>query len=164
MRMNDGERRFTGWHMALVMALFFGTIIGVNLTLAFFASSSWTGLVVRNAYVAGRHFNESQQQAREQAALGLSGRLEATPEGLRFTFAGPTGAPVAAETVSVKIGRPAYDGQDRTLMLEHREGGIYVAGADLGHGQWQAELTARLADGSDWRMNWRLDVRPEARP
>ncbi|HLA02420.1 MAG TPA: FixH family protein, partial [Aestuariivirga sp.] len=45
-------RTFTGWHMAAITISFFAVIIAVNLTLAVFASSSWSGLVVANSYVA----------------------------------------------------------------------------------------------------------------
>ena len=44
-------RTFTGWHMAVITISFFAVIIAVNLTLAVFASTSWTGLVVANSYV-----------------------------------------------------------------------------------------------------------------
>ena len=52
-----GTREFTGWHMAGVMFLFFGTIISVNLVMAYFATSSWSGLVVKNSYVESQRFN-----------------------------------------------------------------------------------------------------------
>ena len=50
--------RFTGWHMVGVLGLFFGVTILVNLALAFFANGSWTGLIVKNSYVASQHYNE----------------------------------------------------------------------------------------------------------
>ena len=48
------EREFTGWHMAITMIAFFGVIISVNLTMAILASSTWTGLIVKNGYVASQ--------------------------------------------------------------------------------------------------------------
>ncbi|MEO0913737.1 MAG: FixH family protein, partial [Pseudomonadota bacterium] len=71
-----GTEKFTGWHMFAVMVLFFGTIISVNLTLAYFASQSWTGLVVKNSYVASQHFNEDQARLKAQKLLYWVEKLE----------------------------------------------------------------------------------------
>ena len=45
---------FTGYHMLGVLVLYFGTIITVNLVMARFAITTWTGLVVENTYVASQ--------------------------------------------------------------------------------------------------------------
>ena len=58
--MNTRERKpaeFTGRHMLAIMLAFFGVIIAVNLVMATLASKSWTGLVVKNTYVASQQFN-----------------------------------------------------------------------------------------------------------
>ncbi len=64
-------RRFTGWHMVAVMALFFGTIISINFVMAWSASRSWSGLVVENAYVASQQFNGKLAETRAFAASGI---------------------------------------------------------------------------------------------
>ena len=51
---DDGTFRFTGFHMLACMIVFFGVIVAVNLTMATLASQSWTGLVVKNSYVASQ--------------------------------------------------------------------------------------------------------------
>ena len=68
---HNGEWTFTGRHMLLVMVAFFGVTITVNLVLAFFATSSWTGLIVKNSYVASQEYNEKLAEARAQDALGV---------------------------------------------------------------------------------------------
>ncbi len=57
---------FTGRHMLFAMLAFFGVIIAVNLTMAVFATKSWTGLVVKNSYVASQAFNRELEQAKVQ--------------------------------------------------------------------------------------------------
>lgn len=52
-----GKWRFTGYHMIACVVSFFAVIIFANVTMAWFASSSWTGLVVKNSYVASQQFN-----------------------------------------------------------------------------------------------------------
>ena len=150
-------RQFTGWHMVAVMVLFFGTVIGVNLTLAWFANKSWTGLVVKNSYVAGQTYNEELQKAREQAALGYTARLTANDSILEFTFHDKEGSPILADRVEIKLGRPADDVDDHLVVLEYAGAGRYAA-SGLTPGLWQADVTAKLADGSEWRQYWRLSV------
>ena len=120
-------RQFTGWHMLAVMVLFFGTVIGVNLTLAFYANSSWTGLVVKNSYVAGQTYNEELQKAREQAALGYQATLTANDSALEFTFLDKDGSPILADRIEVSLGRPADDVDDHVVVLEYAGAGRYAA-------------------------------------
>ena len=63
-------RRFTGWHMAAIMVLFFGVIIAVNVTMAVFATTTFGGKVVENSYVASQKYNEWLAAAKEQEKLG----------------------------------------------------------------------------------------------
>ncbi len=46
----------TGWHIFGLFVLGFGTIIAVNLTLAFNAVRTFPGLEVKNSYVASQSF------------------------------------------------------------------------------------------------------------
>ncbi|NNE53354.1 MAG: FixH family protein, partial [Sulfitobacter sp.] len=64
-----------GWHVFTVFALAFGTIIAVNLTLAFNAVRTFPGLEVKNSYVASQSFD---RQREAQLALGweVSARVE----------------------------------------------------------------------------------------
>ena len=67
---------FTGWHMLAIMLAFFGTIITVNFTMAYLATSTWSGLVVKNTYVASQQFNGKAAAAKaraEEIAKGVQG-------------------------------------------------------------------------------------------
>lgn len=63
------SRQFTGRHMALAMVGFFGLVVAVNFTMAWFARDSFGGLVVDNAYVASQKYNGWLAEARAQDAL-----------------------------------------------------------------------------------------------
>ena len=63
-------RRFTGWHMAGILVAFFGVIIAVNFTMAYFATSTFGGKVVDNSYVASQKYNEWLAAAKAQEQLG----------------------------------------------------------------------------------------------
>ncbi len=77
-------RPFTGRHMAAIIISFFAVIIAVNLTMAYFARSSWTGLVVKNSYVASQSFNRDAEIARQQQALGWQMTLSVKRESVQF--------------------------------------------------------------------------------
>jgi nitrogen fixation protein FixH len=62
--------RFTGWHMAAILGAFFGVVIVVNVVMARLASSTFSGEVVANSYVASQDFTRWLAEARAAAALG----------------------------------------------------------------------------------------------
>lgn len=63
-------RRFTGWHMTAILVGFFAIVMGVNFTMATFASTTFGGTVVDNSYVASQHYNELLGRAAAQDRLG----------------------------------------------------------------------------------------------
>src|SRR5690606_30821934 len=109
---------FTGWHMAGVMVLFFGTIITVNLIMAWNASNSWSGLVVPNTYVASQQFNGKVAEARALAASGIEGELTVEEGRVAYRVTDAGGVPLAADDVSAVFKRPVDERKDFTVALE----------------------------------------------
>ena len=153
-----GTTHFTGRHMAAVMGLFFGTIIAVNLTMAFFATSTWSGLVVSNPYVEGQRFDSVTATRKRQAARGWS--IDSTYADGRFavSLVDRDRQPVQAGTVSAKIGRPATEQQDRTLSLQPLPGGGYGAETELTRGLWDADVTVAMPGADIWEKRIRFHV------
>lgn len=137
-------RPFTGKHMLLCMVAFFGVIIMVNLTMATLANLSWTGLIVKNSYVASQNFNEHLRAGRAQAALGWASTLTYDNARLTFALRDRSGALLKADSVRVEIGRPATETSDRTLALSAGGDGHFSAVQDLAPGQWDLRATARV--------------------
>lgn len=150
-------REFTGWHMLGVMGLFFGTIISVNLTLAWFAVSSWSGLVVENSYVESQFFNEHTRQREEAAQLGWKASARYEQGVFRLELTDRNGRPIDAD-VTLKVGRPATESEDRTLSFERQRDGSFQAPVALRAGTWQADLSAPAGDGLTWRHSYRFHV------
>lgn len=71
-------RNFTGRHMAAILVAFFAVVIGVNFTMARYATSTFGGALADNGYVASQDYNRWIGQARAQDALGwtANGRVE----------------------------------------------------------------------------------------
>lgn len=154
MNVSKSERQITGFHVLIGMVCFFGVIISVNITMAVIASKSWTGLVVKNSYVASQQYNEKIEAAKIQNAAGVNSKFGYENGVLSVSLLDRTGKPLLTDVVSVEIGRPAFEQQDQTLEMKHVGNGSYVADVRLGTGLWQAEVLASLTDHT-----YRRDVR-----
>jgi nitrogen fixation protein FixH len=134
------QAEFKGRHMLAIMLAFFGVIITVNVTMAVFAGTSWTGFVVANSYVASQEFNAKARQARAQAALGWTSRLEVGNGRIRFFLrdADGAGVPVASGTATFR--RPAYAAEDQTIALTPLPDGALTGALSLGDGIWIVEV------------------------
>ncbi|MEF2553541.1 FixH family protein [Aurantimonas sp. A2-1-M11] len=151
--------QFTGRHMIGVMALFFGTIISVNLTLAWFASTTWSGLVVENSYVASQHFNELTAERTVQAGRGWTASTHYADGIFQVDLQDSGARPVSGVVVAAMIGRPATESADRTLRLEPLRSGGYGAPTDLAPGIWEAQLRVEAQGRQPWQHAIRFVVK-----
>jgi len=159
--MNDKtstQGEFTGRHMLMIMVAFFGVIITVNLTMAILASTSWTGLVVPNTYVASQKFNGVLEQSRKQAALGWGGELSGSGQKVTFELHKADGSEVAIDKVSVIFRRPATETLDHLVQLDLVPGGDFVGSVNLGEGIWTAEVLAEIRGEQRWKMIYNIKV------
>ncbi len=152
--------RFTGWHMTAIMVAFFAVIIAVNLTLAWFATASWSGLVVQNSYVASQNFNATTAAKRREAALGWQGTISHDSRSFSLHLRDATGRPVFAGEVTAVIGRPANAAEDFTVDLTAAGNGTYSAPAALAPGIWQAHVAVTSTTGDRWTSIYRFTSRP----
>jgi len=63
-------KKFTGYHATMMIVGFFAVVVAVNLVMAQFALSTFSGTVVDNSYVASQKYNKWLEQARHQQANG----------------------------------------------------------------------------------------------
>jgi len=148
--------------MLACMLAFFGTIIAVNLTMAILASGSWTGLVVKNSYVASQEFNDQLTEARLQTETGLRSQIIYSNGSVTFKITDRTEVTIKPEKAIVWIGRPAFEQQDRTLQVDCGDDGLCVIAADLAPGPWALRIEAILQDGT-YRRDARLFVGADGR-
>jgi nitrogen fixation protein FixH len=137
---------FTGWHMLAIMLAFFGTIISVNCLMAYYASSSWSGILAKNTYVASQEFNLKAREAREWAREGFRGTLTHDATTLRYRLAGPMDKIARLPSALAIFHRPVGEKQDFTLVLARDTDGSFVATHTLDPGQWIIDLAA-VEDG-----------------
>ncbi|MGB7286176.1 MAG: FixH family protein [Salaquimonas sp.] len=149
---------FTGWHMIVVLFLFFGTIISVNLVLAYYANTTWTGLVVKNSYVASQSFDNDTQKRRAQNALGWDANIAYKNGAFTAEIFNPQTGKITNAVATVKLGRPARESDDRMLTMEEIVPGKYMSVTDLAQGIWQADLTVSDPTGLIWEKSVRFTV------
>lgn len=133
---------FTGRHMWFLALGFFGVIIAVNIGMAVVASTSWTGLVVSNSYVASQEFEAKRLAHEAQAAAGWRATLTFSQGMARLIVVDGAGYPVNLGEVTLQINRPVGGHDDQRIALERAPDGGYSAHIDLGTGVWDAVVTA----------------------
>jgi nitrogen fixation protein FixH len=156
-RSSSGE--FTGRHMLLVMLAFFGVIIAVNLTMATLANTSWSGLIVKNSYVASQHFNAQAQVARAQAALGWTGTMRYEAGTFRYVLADADGVPVVLAHSEAIFRRPVDDRHDQTIALSPEGSGTLVGTVDLKDGLWIVEVAVAAGLDLPYREVRRIELK-----
>jgi nitrogen fixation protein FixH len=150
-------REITGRHVFTAIAAFFGVVIAVNTVLAVFATTSWTGLVVENGYVASQKFNRDLAEARRQAALGWREEFGYVKGRLQLKLNDDQGRALTRSSVSVMLQRPSTDKEDRSVVLPETAAGVYALPIALKPGQWDADITVR-ASGEKIRRIYRFSV------
>lgn len=153
------SEQFTGRHFLLIIMAFFGVIIAVNVTMAVYANSSWTGLVVHNSYVAGLEFNKKSREHREQAALGWDATLTGADGTLRFSLVDDKGQPVKLKSGAASFRRPVSDAEDTILTLAPTSGAALDAPFAIGDGVWILVIEADAGRDAPWRESHRIVVR-----
>jgi nitrogen fixation protein FixH len=149
-------REFTGWHMLAAMLLFFASIIGVNLIMAYSAVSSFAGLVVDNSYVASQHFNEKLASMRRQQALGWTVDLDVLADAVTVDVRDAAGARVATR-VDVEMTRPTTNRDDHFLHADQSLGPVHLPTV-LTPGAWDATLSLTAAGGETFLTTRRVVI------
>ena len=148
-------KQMTGWHVFGIFAVGFGTIIAVNLTLAWNAVSTFPGLEVKNSYVASQAF-DTQREAQEALDWDVSAQLKGDQLVLSFVRDGST---VKPEIETAVFGRATSVAADQTPEFVFN-GQDFVAPVEAGDGNWNLRITARAQDGT--RFQQRIIVENDA--
>lgn len=141
-------RTFTGRHFAAIMVGGFGIVMAVNFTMAHYATSGFSGVVVENSYVASQKFNGWMDEARAQQRLGWHGALSRDAQG-RLVLDAP-GIPDGAQ-VTAELRRPIGQRETAALTLQADSAGRFVSPQALTPGRWIARV-AITAEGQTVRF------------
>jgi len=144
----------------LVLA-FFGVIIAVNMTMAFFAVSNFRGAIVDSGFVASQDFAETRAAAEAQNARGWRVEVSAAGATPLVALTGPDGAPLEGLRLRGAALRPLGEKTDVPLRFAETAPGLYAAVQALSPGQWRISVTAE-GRGAPHRSSTPLMIRPAA--
>ncbi|MBU0554700.1 MAG: FixH family protein [Alphaproteobacteria bacterium] len=135
-------RKFTGRHIAAILVTFFGVVMAVNFTMAYLASSTFGGLVVKNSYVASQKFNGWLEQARAEKALGWSLELNRAEGGQLRAALRSADAPLVDATVFALVRHPLGRAPEQRLEFRALGEGRYESVGAIPAGRWIVHLRA----------------------
>lgn len=134
----------TGFHILMLFGAFFGVIIAVNLFMARAAVVNWTGLVVKNSYVASQQFNEKIAAHDAIAARGWTEAATVEGGALKWALTDAAGKPVAVTKLTVQLNRPIGVEDDATVEAAPLADGSFAPLPLPGPGRWVATIRAEL--------------------
>jgi nitrogen fixation protein FixH len=151
-------REFTGRHMLFLIVGFFGVVISVNVGMAVVASTSWTGLVVANSYVASQEFEEKRIAHLEQQAAGWAATFTYAPGVAELTIVDSAGTAVDLGSVTLLVNRPVGGHDDQKVPLDRLPDGRYAAALELAAGTWEVLITAAETPKGPFGLRDRFSV------
>jgi nitrogen fixation protein FixH len=148
--------RQRGWWYPYIFVGLFAIVVGVNVTMAYFATSTFTGLETESAYQKGLEYNTNLALARQQEALGWTVETTVTPvtgQGPRaeivVSYRDRDGKPVDGMEVGAKMIRPTSKGLDHKITLKPLGNGTYGGAYQLPvNGVWDMDIVALGADAA----------------
>ena len=147
---------FTGRHMWLVLIAFFGTIIAVNVTMAVLSSTSWTGLVVQNSYVASQEFEAKRQAHEAQLAAGWAADLQFVDGMAVLRVVDGNKRFAELGEVTLQVNRPVGGHDDQRVALVRMADGTHAAPIVLGQGMWEVLVSAPDSELGRFVLHQRL--------
>ncbi len=142
-------KKFTGFHAAMIIVAFFAVVVGVNMVMARFALSTFSGTVVDNSYVASQKYNKWLEQARDQQAYGwtVSPAIR-SGNGASLTLAGADGVALQGATVVAVAEHPVGRAEPFDINFAEYRPGAYQSLQTIPAGRWKLKLVISQADKS----------------
>jgi nitrogen fixation protein FixH len=155
-------RELRGWHVLVAMLAFFSVTIGVNVAMATYAITTFSGEDTASPYMKGLAFNRTIAARTTQQHLGWIATIDARRKSkqeavVEVTVRNHDGKALDGLTLSVTLRRPIDAHLDRTVTTTAAGDGTYVAvlGA-LARGQWDVVAIATSADGTTFEAERRV--------
>jgi nitrogen fixation protein FixH len=161
-RTENAPFTLTGLHMIAMFVAFFAVVIGVNLVMARAAVVNWTGLVVKNSYVASQEFNDKIKAHDVIAARGWRESAAAANGALVWAIVDAEGKPVQARKLTIKFTRPIGEKDDATVIAGPNAAGLFDPVPFPAAGRWVATIRAEIDGVEDFESIHRFDVRKGA--
>ncbi|WP_417468377.1 FixH family protein [Maricaulis sp.] len=126
-----------GWHVLVMVLVFFGVTIGVNATFITLALQTFPGEDVPHSYVQGLEFNDTIARRQAQDELGWSARFNAVDGVLLLEVLDAGAAPVSGLELSGEMVHPDTTQACPLVFTEDRPGVYRVVLACETAGRWR---------------------------
>ncbi len=145
-------KKFTGYHAAAMIVSFFAVVVIVNLVMAQFALSTFSGTVVDNSYVASQKYNDWLAQARTQQAHGwtVSPALRKADKA-NITITAVDGAPLQRATMTGIAEHPIGQADPFEISFTQKGSGEFESVETLPAGRWKLKIII-TQDDKDMRV------------
>lgn len=150
------RRGLTGPKVLGIFVAFFGTIIAVNVFMAYNAVSTFPGMEVSSSYADSQTFDVRRDA---QQALGWDASVALEDDTLYLTLVDPEGRPVYPASFEAILTRPTNQLEDQTLALERGPNGVLMAPVSVSEGRWRLRMTGTARDGTEYRHNITFELR-----
>lgn len=167
---NVAPARPRGWWIPYTFVGGFAVVMIANGALLYFATTTFSGLTTRQAYVEGLAYNDRVAEEQAQAALGwtldvgLSSAVTPLSDApgraarVRLTATDAAGRPLDGLAIEALVRRPTEQGLDQTVALAPVGPGAYQADLTLPKpGLWDILFTARQGEDT-FRLRRRLNA------
>lgn len=156
--------RRPGWWYPYIFVGLFLVVLAVNGTMAYFATSTFTGLETKDAYLKGLAYNQNIAMAKAQEQMGWTVQTKIVPASdasgakmnVSIRYLDRDGKPVEGLDVHAMIERPTTTGYDHSITLaplgQGAYGGVYALPFN---GVWDMEIAA-LGDGVAYQHKKRI--------
>lgn len=156
-------QRRPGWWYPYIFVAAFMVVLLVNVTMAYFATSTFSGLATENPYEKGLAYNRTLEAQRQQDAMGWTVDVQVDPAanhgaGITIVYRDQTGKPVDGMMVRAQFIRPTAKGHDREVALAPVGPGTYATHQELPmSGVWDMDVAAKGAAAS-YQLSRRIVV------
>ncbi len=140
-----GGRPLTGRRALAMLLAFFGVCIAVNMTMLYFARSTFSGLVTTASFREGVKYDREIAAARAQDDRGWKVDAQLAPASggrtrVEVRALDRDGKPLTGLSAAAKFSHPADTRHDILAALRETSPGVYVGDGDPAPGAWTLVL------------------------
>lgn len=145
-------RELKGWHVLVIMLVFFGVTIGVNTIFVSYALSTFAGEDVTQPYQKGLEYNRKLDAQAAQAALGWNATIAARREKdgqaiITLRLLNGEQKPLSGLDVEAVLRYPVNAHFDQSVKFQSLGNGDYEARiSHLMRGQWDVIASTRSTE------------------
>lgn len=137
------DRRYAR-RVVLAIFAFFGVVFAVNGTMIYLAVASKDGLVEKDYYLKGLHYNRIVQARQRYADLGWTAQIALARRTARLKLTDAQGRTVRVPEAHLRLLHPTRPGHDQDVTLKAAQDGTLRASLTVASGLWNVEA----------RLNW----------